>query len=294
VLCLHGEHGSAKTYTSLVLRQLIDPHSCPSRGVPRDLRDLSIMAQNSWVLVLDNLSQVADWLSDGLCRLSTGGGFSTRQLYTDRDEALFHAQRPVILNGIDEVAVRGDLLDRAIVLHLPVIPQNAYRPEADLKQAFEAVRPRLLGALLDAAACALRRLPEAGWAAQTRMADLVQWVTAAEPTLGWPEGTFLRAFTANREASSRTALEVSPLVEPLVRLAEQGEWTGSATVLLDALRGGTVEAVSRRRGWPANPKCLSDQLRRLAPNLRRIGLELTFHRCNKGRLIQVRRLPPPG
>jgi len=33
------------------------------------------------------------WLSDTLCRLTTGGGFATRRLYTDQDETLFDAAR---------------------------------------------------------------------------------------------------------------------------------------------------------------------------------------------------------
>ena len=74
-----------------------------------------IAARNSWVLAFDNVSSVPDWLSDAFCRLSTGGGLATRMLYTDDDEILFDAQRPVLLTGIEEVATRGDLLDRSLM-----------------------------------------------------------------------------------------------------------------------------------------------------------------------------------
>jgi hypothetical protein len=92
---------------------LVDPNSAPLRSEPRDARDLIIAANNSWVLAFDNLSHLPAWLSDALCRLATGGGFSTRELYTDSEEVLFDAVRTVILNGIEELAMRGDLLDRA-------------------------------------------------------------------------------------------------------------------------------------------------------------------------------------
>lgn len=39
-----------------------------------------IAANNSWCLAYDDLSHVPPWLSDALCRLSTGGGFATREL----------------------------------------------------------------------------------------------------------------------------------------------------------------------------------------------------------------------
>jgi hypothetical protein len=122
VLVLHGEQGSAKSTTSRVLRALIDPNTAALRAEPRDAHDLIIAATNGRVVSLDNLSHLPSWLSDAICRLATGGGFSTRELYTDSDEILFDAQRPVILNGIEELATRGDLLDHAIILYLPEIP----------------------------------------------------------------------------------------------------------------------------------------------------------------------------
>src|SRR5690606_32570828 len=83
---------------------------------PREERDLLIAARNGWVIALDNLSGTPVWLSDALCRLATGGGWSTRELYSDTDEVLINVQRPVILNGIDDLLSRDDLRDRAIIL----------------------------------------------------------------------------------------------------------------------------------------------------------------------------------
>jgi hypothetical protein len=156
VLVLHGEQGSAKSTTSRILRALIDPNTAALRSQPRDARDLIIAVNNEWILGLDNLSHLSPWLSHAICRLATGGGFATRELYTDANEALFEAQRPVILNGIEELATRGDLLDRAIITYLPAIAEERRRPEAELRQAFDAKRPALLGALLDAVSLALR------------------------------------------------------------------------------------------------------------------------------------------
>jgi hypothetical protein len=93
-----------------------------------------------------------------LCRLATGGGFSTRQLYTDSSELLLNVQRPVVINGIEELAQRADLLDRSVLLSLPRITDGMRRDEESLWSAFEAARPRLLGALLDAVVMAV-----AGW-----------------------------------------------------------------------------------------------------------------------------------
>ena len=160
VLALHGEQGSGKSTQAMLLRSLVDPNSAPLRCEPREPRDLMISANNGWVVALDNLSYLPVWLSDCLCRLATGGGFSTRTLYENDDETIFTAQRPVIVTGIEEVATRGDLVDRSLMVHLPAIPESARRTEKELHAEFDAVRPMLFGALLSAVSTAMRRLPD--------------------------------------------------------------------------------------------------------------------------------------
>ena len=93
------------------------PHrSAPSRATSRDLM---IASHNGWIVTYDNVSHLAPWLSDAICRLSTGGGFATRELYSNTDEILIDVQRPVVMNGIEDLAIRGDLLDRSLILYLP-------------------------------------------------------------------------------------------------------------------------------------------------------------------------------
>ena len=112
VLVLSGEQGSAKSTFSKILRALLDPNAAPLRALPREDRDLFIAATNSHLLTFDNVSGLPSGISDTLCRLATGGGFAVRQLYTDQDEVIFDAPRPVILNGIEDIVTRPDLADR--------------------------------------------------------------------------------------------------------------------------------------------------------------------------------------
>ena len=156
VIVLSGEQGSAKSTFSAILRALLDPNTAPLRALPREDRDLFIAASNGHVLAFDNVSGLPGWISDTLCRLATGGGFAVRQLYTDQDEVLFDAARPVILNGIEEIVTRPDLADRAVFLTLQPIPEEHRRPEQELWAAFDAARPRVLGVLLDAAVLGLK------------------------------------------------------------------------------------------------------------------------------------------
>jgi hypothetical protein len=296
VLCLHGEQGSAKTTTARVLRSLVDPNSSPVRCEPREPRDLMIAAKNGWVIALDNLSRLPVWLSDGLCRLSTGGGFSTRMLYENDEEIIFDSMRPVILNGIEELATRGDLLDRSLLVNLPAIPEHRRRNEAEFWGDFERVRPVTFGAMLDAVSEALRNVSLVTFDALPRMADFALWAMAGETALGLDSGQFMAAYSGNREAGNDLALEASPVAR-VVRefVLERNCWTGTASDLLGELEGAADENIKRLKSWPKAPQSLSGQLKRLAPNLRHVGVEVEFGHEGRGRVkrrvIALRKLP---
>jgi hypothetical protein len=291
VLVLHGEQGSAKSTLTRLLKMLTDPSESPLRAEPRELRDLVIAAENSWCLALDNLSHLPPWLSDALCRLATGGGFATRELYTDKEEAIFNSQRPTILNGIEELATRADLLDRSMIFYLPEIPEEKRKTEEDFWAEFEQARPQILGALLDSVSTALRDHRHIKMNLLPRMADFAKWAVAAEPSLGLTPGTFWRAYAGNREASNDLALEGSPVAAVVRRVAEEeGKWSGTAQELLEKLGRGEEEKTTRSRSWPRSPRALSNTLRRLAPNLRAVGVRVEFSREGKKgrRIIAIR------
>jgi hypothetical protein len=270
VLALAGEQGSAKTALSKLLRAVIDPSVAPVRALPRDERELFIAASNGHVLAFDNLSGLPPWLSDTLCRLTSGGAFSTRRLFTDQDEILFALARPVILNGIEDVITRPDLADRAILLMLAPIAERQRRPENALWREFELVRPHILGALLDAAAHGLRMLPRVRLKRLPRMADFALWATACESAFRLA-GAFEAVYSKNRRDAIENIIDADP-VAACVRELMMGraQWTGSAS---DLLQVGTS-----RIGWPKSPGALAGRLRRAQTFLRTLGIEIAFGR----------------
>jgi hypothetical protein len=290
VLIFSGEQGTAKSTNTTVLRLLIDPNAALLRSEPKEPRDLMIAANNGWILALNNLSNIPVWLSDALCRLATGGGFSTRELYSDSDEVIFDAQRPVILNGIEELATRGDLLDRSIILELPRIAENKRLTEEDFYQRFYEARPRILGALLDGISGALRRIDSVKLDKLPRMADFAKWVVAAEVGLGWQPGSFMAAYAENREAAHGLALESSP-VAAIIKEHLGLPFEGTATELLSALDKLVDEKTRNLKSWPKSPKSLANGLRRLAPNLAAVGIDVDFIRDktkSRRRTISIR------
>jgi hypothetical protein len=275
-----------------VISSLIDPRTSALRGVPREVRDLTAAARNSWLVCFDNLSRLPEDLADAACRLATGGGFGGRQLYTDHDEAIFDATRPLVFNAIPDLGTaRPDFLDRALIVEFHVIRLNARRDERCLWREFDAARPRILGGLLDAIATGLLRLPEVKLDQLPRMADFTAWVTACEGESRLVRGAFLEAYERNRTEAQSLALDVSPLYEPLRALARIG-FCGSTAELLTQLNRLVRDDTGHPPGWPKTPSALGNALRRMAGNLRSAGIELEFNRQHGGkRAVSIRSSP---
>lgn len=273
ILVVVGEPGSAKSTICRALRGLIDPYLALVRSLPHNERDLLIAAKNNRILAYDNLSYLPSETADAFCRLATGGGLSTRTLFSDEGEKIFDAQRPLLLNGIEELTTRGDLADRAIVLTLPRIPDSKRRPEEHYWADFEAAKPRILGALLDAAATALRRIETLQLEQHPRMADFARLAVAAEQSFGFAPGSFLQAYEQNRSHGHEVVLHSSPLAAAITALVTRAAFFGSATDLLQALRA-QAEGTAALRQLPTDAPRLSAALRRMAPALRATGIEI--------------------
>jgi len=292
ILMLSGEQGSGKSSTAKWLKRLIDPNKAELRQPPKDGRDLMIAATNGRLLAFDNLSHVPTDLSDALCRLATGGGFATRQLYENDEETILEAVRPVILTGIEELGSRSDLLDRMVLVSLPTIFESDRKPESELEVEFERLRPQMLGALIDAVAATLKNLPRVNSDSLPRMADFARWGIAGEEALGLEPGSFMLAYQANRASANETALEASPVAQALRKLMEQkDQWEGTMKELFEALNAIAGFKAPRDREWPRNPRGLSSSLERLKPNLRRIGISVDPQkRTNKGRYVHIEKV----
>jgi len=183
ILVAKGEQGAGKTTACRIISALIDPRTGSLRGVPREVRDLTAAARNSWIVCFDNLSHLPDELADAACRLATGGGFGGRELYSDHDEAIFDATRPLVLNAIPDLgSARPDFLDRALIVEFLDLKPEMRRDEAQFWREFEEARSRILGALRRMAS----NLRGAGIQVQFSRADIrgrrvVSLVCASEP-----------------------------------------------------------------------------------------------------------------
>lgn len=267
VLALNGRQGSCKSTAARLLAKLLDPNRAPLRSTPKSEDDMLVAAQHSWLICFDNVSSLSPALSDALCRLSTGGGTAKRKLYTDDEAVILDVCRPVILTGIGTYITRGDLADRVLPVSLRPLHDSQYRPETELMAAFEAERPAILGGLLSALSCSIRR--RGAVRGSSRMADFEAVVESAGPELGWEAGHFNRLLARTRDSARRDLISDDELAQALLSV---GDYHGSMADLREKL----LEGHERPPAWlPKNPRALGSAIDRLAPMLENVGLTVT-------------------
>jgi hypothetical protein len=137
---------------------------------------------------------------------------------------------------------------------------------------FEAVRPRVLGALFDGVvgAVAGAEAVDLGRYGEIRMVDFAKWAEAGCRALGFGEGEFLRAFAANQGNAAELALRDDPVAKAVAEFMKGREvWRGNTSVL--------YKAVQAQSGFVAvNPTWFGRYLRQAAPTLRKAAaIELT-------------------
>ena len=104
VLMVHGEQGSAKSMLQELIKMLVDPDIVKTFSFPKDLAELVQQLSHNALVYYDNLSRIPGWISDLLCRATTGSGFSKRSLYTNDEDLVYSLMRAIGFNGINLAA----------------------------------------------------------------------------------------------------------------------------------------------------------------------------------------------
>ncbi|KZK79380.1 hypothetical protein PsW64_03004 [Pseudovibrio sp. W64] len=291
VLALGGEQGSGKSTMARLLRSITDPCAVSASSLPKDERDLMVMAQNGHVLNFDNVSKMEGWLSDAICRMATGSGFISRKLHTDGDAYWFQGARPVLLNGIPALTERADLAERALSVRLKRIDEVGRQPEELFWQEWEQLKPRMLGALLDALSTAIRNIASVHLERHPRMADFARLMVAASSGLGWGEGEFWEAYESNRRGTIEAVFEGDPVavaIHEFVMVQRGGEsWMGTATELYGELSNIVSDQIRSSRFWPQKVNAFGNAVDRAAPLLRQKRIQVLKKATGSKRLIYL-------
>src|SRR5207249_3670089 len=162
--------------------------------------------------------------------------------------------------------------DRLLPAELDRIDDDARRTDEQITTAYDAALPQLLGAILALLCDCLARLPDVELENMPRMADFARLLAALDQATGW--GT-LATYETTAGDIAETVVESDLFAEAVRELVtvpgSDARWEGTASKLREH-----ITPAKPPKWWPRTPRAASGRLRRSAPSLRRIGVEVTF------------------
>ncbi|HID37602.1 MAG TPA: hypothetical protein EYP39_09575 [Ghiorsea sp.] len=204
---------------------------------------------------------------------------------------MFEAMRPVVLNGISQLATRPDLADRTIALDLPRI--ETYIPEQDLKKKWAQDYPLILGALYSLMSQVLAELPNVRIDKPPRMADFARLGQAMLNVLEIDD-SFSDLYGRNRDRVVTRTIDASPVAQAIIKMLKaDGDYNGTKGYLMDRLSDFQPKYFDKQ-SWPKTVRGLGDSLRRIAPALRVRSIEVLEDKARKkdGYHVSIRKIKP--
>ena len=289
-----GDHGAGKTSYTETKRELVDPSGALSQSLKWDERDISISALHQGVLAFDNVNTtMPDYISDVLCRISTGQGFRTRELYSNTSEVILKIQKSIIINGINLPGYKPDFLDRSVPILLRPIFGDGRLTENEIRQRVQELLPKARGYLLSIIPRAIQLYPDVEkelMGKLPRMADFVIWAECGLRALGFPPNAFFDAYQQVKKRETEDLAKENTLIIAIQDLMEgKDEWKGTSSELLEALNPYVTE--NKRRFdvklLPKDPRRLGRLLKEHDLMLRNLGFEiLTLSDGNRTKVIR--------
>jgi hypothetical protein len=218
VLAAIGPKGSAKSTSLRITKMLTDPSRVPLVSSPKDLRELAILTSQQSVIALDNLSNMPPYLSDYIAMAVTGGGYISRELYSNAGLVVFDRRPAFGITSIVAVVDRSDLLSRSVIVEHNEIPENSRREEAEIQREFEEATPRILAGMFTVASKVLEILPSIKLKKPPRMADYARYAAAAWVAMGGTVEEYEQVTQDNLNIQNETVIENSVTAQALVSL----------------------------------------------------------------------------
>ena len=187
------------------------------------------------------------------------------------------------------MTTKADLLDRGLIIQTDTIPKGNRRRMAAIWKKFYAIRPQLLGYILDILVKVLK------WKKDNpgielikdlpRMADWAEWSEIISRRMGEADNAFIDAYNQNINlqteeiiGSSDIAITLEMFMKYRNQCENSNEWKDTATKLLTELNTTALaNGIDIRTSyWPKSPGRLSRILKTLQRTLREIGIELVW------------------
>ncbi|MDF2700737.1 MAG: hypothetical protein K0Q49_2300 [Haloplasmataceae bacterium] len=290
IVLYHGEKGSSKSTSMKKDRAIVDPAINDVVSMPKGNEDLAVYLYKNYLSCIDNVDNVPSEKSDLLCVASTGGSYTRRKMYTDDDETILYIKRPVILNGINIVATRPDLLDRSILLELERVPAEERKEDTAIWKEFEEDKPKILGLIFTVLSKALNIYEHVSLNRLGRMSDFTRLGYAIAEAAGIGGEVFLKAYLSNQNRANDEAIDLNPTAKAIQALMiNENIWIGTVTELLLELKkvADRENIDTNSKLWANEANVLSRRLNEIKSNLESVGISYVIRQHNIGKVITI-------
>jgi hypothetical protein len=284
-----GPEGSSKTTYCRHRKRIIDPDDLELVSVPEHVDEFVRQQSHNHLIVYDNVKRVPAWFAEEMCKAVTGIGVTKRRLYTNDTDFVYKYRRTIILNGINNVMLDPDALDRCILTPLSRIAPEKRREEAKIEAEFNKALPHILGYIFDILAKALRLKPlvERELKRKPRMADFAVYGEAIARAMGYQPFEFLTAYENNSRRLKMEVIDSDPVSSCIVKLMKgqtsKGiyEWKGSMNrlhaVLAEIASENGIPTIGSY--WPRASNALSRRINIIKTSLwDGLGIRITVSR----------------
>ena len=298
VMIVHGEQGSAKSTFTKMVKKLVDPSGMETIAINKNIDDFVQQLSHHYMPSFDNVSKLAYEHSDTLCRAVTGEGVSKRALYTNDDMFIHKFQRCPVLNGINTVAARPDLLERSVLFGLKTIDPKNRKLEQVLNDNFEKDKQIILVGILDTIVSSLNIVNNVNLDAYPRMADFARWGCAIADALEIGQEVFMSAYQKNIALQSEEALDADVLATIVTQyMTDKAEISEpSSSLLSDIKKYADDNGMDYRADWgfPKSAPSLSKKLAQLVVPLRSLGIhvDVGYKNAKGERVIYIKNDTP--
>jgi hypothetical protein len=216
-----------------------------------------------------------------------------------------------MISGINNRLTEPDALDRSIIVELERPHDDLRKEEAEVEVAFEELRPKLFGHILDALVKALRIKPEIRLTKLDRMADFEVWGEAIARSMGHEPMEFVEAYRENIGMQNIEAIENHLLAQVVIKFVDgwhsetrEACWQSPTSKVLEELNKVAHAHnmdIMNSKAWPKAANSLTKKLKPILSNLRDgLGINITISRQTTGdkgkrntSFMRITKTPPP-
>lgn len=306
---VNGGQGAAKTALEMTIKWLVDPDRPKNLlSVPQDKIEFQQQLSHRHIAFYDNLKtkKYTPWLAEEVCKASTGGGTTKRELFSNEGDIIFDYKMTVGFNGINMILNEPDVLRRSIILELETIEDEDKIEPEELDRMLEEIKPDVLGYIFDTVSKAMSIKDSIKLKSKPGLSDFAVWGEAISRAMGYQEMEFIDAYRRNITKQHEEVIESDSFAKTISLLSSElfspeisdikarfklieGTWCITATGFLRELDNiGEREGIDTVSDWfPKATNKISYRLRIVRTNLKSQGIDVVIRKSTTNQDINA-------